>query len=127
MIYLDTSAAVKTLFAESDSESIRALFTEEQPFVSSRVFALEVHSAAARRGVPEERAVELVSRVTLITLDDSVMDAAIAGGSGLRTLDTLHLATALRLEGLVDAMLSFDRELLDRAREAGISPHPLCA
>jgi len=125
VIYLDTSAAVKTLFAEADSESIRALFADEQPFVSSRVFELEVHSAAARRGVAEERAAELVRKVTLVAVDDAVVDAALAAGSALRTLDALHLATALQLGGVVETMLSFDKELLEQAQARGIPPHPL--
>ncbi|MBS1674769.1 MAG: hypothetical protein JSS74_12500 [Actinobacteria bacterium] len=47
--------------------------------------------------------------------------------SGLRAPGALHRATALELEDAVDSMLSFDTELLERARDAGIPPHPLCA
>lgn len=127
MIYLDTSAAVKALLGEEHSDAVRELLDTEERFVSSRLFALEIASVTRRRNADREASARLLGRIDLVTLDDAVVDQAVAAGSGLRTLDALHLATAVQLEDVIDAMLSFDRELLRRAEQAGIPPHPLCA
>ena len=127
MIYLDTSAAVKALIEEEQSEAIRDLLDSEQRFVSSRLFALELAAVTERRNADRDKSARLLQRVALVSLDDAVVDQAVVARSGLRALDALHLATALQLEGAVDSMLSFDSELVDKAREAGIPPHPLVA
>lgn len=127
MIYLDTSAAIKALVGEEHSDAIRDLLDGDQRFVSSRLFELELAAVTQRRNADREDSERLLRRIDLVSLDDSVVDQAVTARSGLRTLDALHLATATRLGDIVDSMLSFDRELVERAREAGIPPHPLCA
>ncbi|KJL34536.1 type II toxin-antitoxin system VapC family toxin [Microbacterium azadirachtae] len=127
MIYLDTSAAVKVLIVEEQTQEMRDLFGGTEPLVSSRLLELELAVALQRRGGEEERVSRVLSRISLFTLDDGVLAKALEARSGLRALDALHLATALQLEGIVDSMLSFDRELVQRAQAAGIPPHPLCA
>jgi len=127
MIYLDTSAAVKVLIAEEQTQEMRELFASTQSLVSSRLLELELATALQRRGGAESEASLVLSRVALFALDDGVLAKALESRSGLRALDALHLATALQLEGTVDSMLSFDRELVERAQKAGIPPHPLCA
>ena len=126
MIYLDTSAAVKVLIAEEQTQEMRELFASTQSLVSSRLLELELATALQRRGGAESEASLVLSRVALFALDDGVLAKALESRSGLRALDALHLATALQLEGTVDSMLSFDRELVERAQKAGIPPHPLC-
>lgn len=125
MIYLDTSAAVKALVPEEGTGAVRTVLTGVEPLVSSRLLALELHSAVRRRGIDDDGVDELLARIQLISLDDVIVDAAITARSGLRALDAVHLATALQLEDAVDSILCFDRELLDRAERAGIPPHPL--
>lgn len=127
MIYLDTSAAIKAIIPERGTGEIRDLFARGETLIASRLLALELTAVTQRRGAGEDEAARTLDRVNLVTLDDQVLDRAMRIRSGLRAPDALHLATALQLEGLVDSMLSFDRELLERAREAGIPPHPLCA
>lgn len=127
MIYLDTSAAVKVLIIEEQTQPMRGLFASTESLVSSRLLEVELAASLQRRGGEEQGISLVLSRVALLALDDAIVDKALEMRSGLRALDALHLATALQLEGIVDSMLSFDRELLERAREAGIPPHPLCA
>ena len=127
MIYLDTSAAIKAIIPEPGTDEIRGLFASGEMLIASRLLALELAAVTQRRGAGEDEAARTLERVNLVTLDDQVLDRAMEIRSGLRAPDALHLATALRLEDLVDSMLSFDKELLERAREAGIPPHPLCA
>lgn len=120
MIYLDTSAAAKVLIDEAESDSIRNLFVENTEFVSSRLLAVELHALADRRMVSADAAQELLDRVALVSLGDSILEAAITMHSGLRPLDALHLATAVRLKGVLSGILTFDNELADAAARHGI-------
>ena len=127
MIYLDTSAAVKVLIVEEQTQEMRKLFAGTESLVSSRLLELELATALQRRGGEESGASLVLSRVALLSLDDDVVTKALEDRSRLRALDALHLASATRLGDMVGSMLSFERELVERAQEAGIPPHPLCA
>lgn len=121
MIYLDTSAAAKVLSDETGSEGVRRLFDDGTAFVSSRLLAAELHSVADRRAVDTEAVTELLSRIALVSLDDDTLQHAIDLHSGLRTLDALHLAAALRLSSVISGILTFDDELAAAAEHHGLS------
>ena len=120
MIYLDTSAAAKALIDEDGSEAVRRLFADDTPFVSSKLLAVELHAVADRRMISAAAAQELLDRVALVALNDGILEEAISMHSGLRTLDALHLATAVRLKDAVTGILTFDTELADAAARQDI-------
>ncbi|UUT34416.1 type II toxin-antitoxin system VapC family toxin [Microbacterium elymi] len=121
MIYLDTSAAVKALVDESGSVQMRALLSGDAPLISSRLFAVELQAVVDRRGIDADAAARVVDRIALASLDDAVADRAIILRSGLRTLDALHLATALELGDIVTGFLSYDAELNAAAQAHGLT------
>lgn len=121
MIYLDTSAAAKAIIEEPESEAIRKLFADGAPFVSSKLLAVELHSVADRRVIDSADADDLLDRVALVSLDAEVMDRAITMHSGLRTLDALHLATAIHVGTAITGILTFDNELAAAAERHGIA------
>ena len=123
MIYLDTSAAAKVLIDEAESDSIRRLFADNTEFVSSKLLAVELHAVADRRMISTDAAQELLDRVALVSLGDGILDDAITMHSGLRTLDALHLATAVRLRDAISGMLTFDNELAAAATCQGVPVH----
>lgn len=125
MIYLDTSAAAKAIIEEPESEAIRELFADGTQFVSSKLLAAELHSVADRRVIDPADADDLLDRVALVTLDSEIMDRAITMHSGLRTLDALHLATAVYLGTAITGILTFDKELAGAAVRYGIRPAAL--
>lgn len=120
MIYLDTSAAAKALIDEADSEIVRRMFAEDTQFVSSKLLAVELHAVADRQFIASDAVQELLDRVALVSLDDSLLDDAISMHSRLRTLDALHLATAVRLKGAISSIITFDKELAEAASRNGI-------
>lgn len=68
----------------------------------------------------EARAV--LGDVDLVPLNRAVQDlAAEVGGPLLRTLDALHLASALVLGDAVSAVVCYDVRLADAARAAGLT------
>ncbi|WP_067245903.1 type II toxin-antitoxin system VapC family toxin [Microbacterium resistens] len=120
MIYVDTSAVLKAVIAEEGSDRVRALFAEGVPLVSSRLLEVELHAASQRSGVPRERVEALVDRIALIALDDEVVEHAVSAASGLRSLDALHLATALLVAEDLEGFLTFDDELGRAAAARGL-------
>ena len=67
----------------------------------------------------EARAV--VGDLDLVPVDRAVQDVACdIGAPGLRTLDALHLASALLLGEAMTAFVTYDHRLADAARAAGL-------
>ena len=58
--------------------------------------------------------------IALIALDDEVVERAVSEASGLRSLDALHLATALLVAEDLEGFLTFDDELGRAAAARGL-------
>lgn len=120
--YLDTSAAVKALVEEEDSNALIERLSglrAEGAIVSSMLLVVELGRAAQRRFVDQEAADRLLSAIELASMTDGVYRRAGAlPGEHLRSLDALHLAAALHLD--VDGMLTYDQRLAQACREAGL-------
>lgn len=124
MIYLDTSAAAKALIDEDGSAAMRRAFADGTPFVSSRLLAVELHALADRRAISTDAAQELLDRVALVSLSDDTLARAVVLHSGLRTLDALHLATALEIGDALTSILTFDLEFAAAAERFGLDAGP---
>ncbi len=126
MIYLDSSALLKLLFEESESEALALWISERAgaPMVTSELAKAEVVRAARRLDadvVPAARA--LVSQLDLIPLRGGLLDeAADAGTPRLRTLDAIHLVSAVSIRAELTAFVSYDNRLVTAAEAAGIPP-----
>lgn len=120
LTYLDTSAAMKLVFEEQESESIADHLAHdlEGTLVASWLLHTELRCAAGRRGEPADALLSAVLRLT--DLVDVTRGDLIAAGAlaPLRAQDAIHLATAMRLG--VDAMITYDRELAAAAARADI-------
>lgn len=94
----------------------------EQPMVTSELGRVEVLRAARRVGDPvlaEARAV--VGDLDLVPLNRAVQDVACdIGDPLLRSLDALHLASALLLGAELTTFIAYDRRLTDAAQAAGL-------
>lgn len=124
MIYLDTSAAAKALIDEDGSAAMRQAFADGTDFVSSRLLAVELHAVADRRAISTDAAQELLDRLALVSLSDDTLARAVELHSGLRTLDALHLATALEIGDAIKSILTFDLEFAAAAERFGINAGP---
>ena len=121
--YLDTSAAMKLLVEEPESEALATFLTAlptGDRLVASWLLHTELHCAAGRHPDDLDRDdVNLVlDTVTLVdsTRGDLLTAATLPGG--LRSNDALHLAVALRCGA--DRMLTYDEELARAATSAGV-------
>lgn len=121
--YLDSSAFVKLVVEEEESAALRRHLAEQGArFVSSALLRTEA-MRAVRHAEPEMVASMRVAlrRVDLVGLDDRILDAA-AGldPDVLRTLDAIHLATAMALGDDLTAIVSYDERMLQAARFLGL-------
>lgn len=118
--YFDTSAAMKLLVPEAESGALfEELARPGRRLIASWLLHTELHCAAGRN--PTAITLDAVSEaLDLITLIDVTRgDLLVAGTHApLRSNDALHLATALRLGA--DEMITYDSELAEAARNAGI-------
>lgn len=125
MIYLDSSALMKMVRREVETAALGEWLVRrpEQQVVSSELARVEVLRAARRVGghaMAEARAV--VADLDLIPLDHAVQDIACdIGDPALRTLDALHLASALLLAEELTAFVAYHHRLTDAARAAGLT------
>lgn len=122
MAYLDTSAYVKLPLRELGHEDLRYELSRWSGFVSSMLLGVEAIRACVRYGTgyaADARA--WLGDVALVPIDDEVMDrAATLGPSGLRTLDALHLATALTIRDEIGAFFTYDQRLAEAAADHGL-------
>jgi predicted nucleic acid-binding protein len=124
LIYLDTSAFLKTMFDGPQSPAIaRYLNAVDSPrFVSSTLLAVEARRGALRVNPRRLPRVDLaLLRVAQIEIDGPVVETASRlPDPMLRSLDAIHLATALLIRKDIDVLLSYDQRMLAAAAAHGL-------
>ena len=120
--YLDSSAAVKLIVAETESAALRS-WLRGRAVTSSALLRVEVVRAIRPHGaLAVDRAVHLIRQLELVRISRLVLDrAADLGPSQLRTLDAIHLATASLTSGSSTALVSYDQRLLHAAGSLGLA------
>lgn len=122
--YLDTSALVKLVVAETETEALRAwIGAADTPLVSSDLTRTEL-LRAVRRMAPDElvRARRVLDSLTLLTLTTATFEsAARLDPAVLRSLDALHVASALELEDELQGLVAYDDRLAVAAQAQGIA------
>jgi len=124
LFYLDSSALVKLIAQEPETPALVSLLEPRPEVVSSALARVEVLRAVARaRGGKRalERAREVLSRVVLVAMDDPILEAAATlDPVEMRSLDAIHLATALALGAETEAIVSYDARLNAAAVAIGL-------
>jgi predicted nucleic acid-binding protein len=122
IVYLDSSAIVKLVVREPETEALLAFLEPRQVRVTSALARVEVVRAVRRHGGPATtRARELLDGLNLLALDDALLDdAAAIDADELRSLDAIHIASAQQLQAELDALVSYDERMLTAARALGL-------
>ena len=123
MIYVETSAVAKLLVEETESATLAAhldeLAAQDVSLRSCLLLETELRRLATRVGVPQDVVSDVLDRFDLVEPDRGVYrDAGLLPGPSLRSLDALHVATALRSE--CRTMITYDAQQAHAARTAGI-------
>jgi uncharacterized protein len=115
VLYLDSSALVKLTVREPETAALEAELMRWSLCATSSITAIEVSRATARarlqrRAVLAPRDVEdLVSTTVEMVLTDRVRHAASTlAPAQLRTLDAIHVASALALGTDLAAVVTYD-------------------
>ncbi|MGH3183423.1 MAG: type II toxin-antitoxin system VapC family toxin [Streptosporangiaceae bacterium] len=121
-VYLDTSAVNKLILAEPESEALRVFLASWPERVASALVEVEAGRALLRTTTVgrEARLRQVLARLTLIGLDSALLQRAGAiAPASLRSLDAIHLATALSIPGLA-GMVVYDQRLAAAAAQHGL-------
>ena len=91
--------------------------------VSSALIRVEATRACARYGAKYVSRAELaLARLAIVPVDDAVLRlAAELDPPALRSLDAIHLATALSLGADLGVLVTYDLRLQAAARDAGVN------
>jgi predicted nucleic acid-binding protein len=119
-VYLDSSAIVKLVVREPETEALLGFLAPGQLQVTSALARVEVVRAVRRHG-RAATARALLDSLSLLALDDALLDhaAAIDGGE-LRSFDAIHIASAQQLEGELHALVTYDQRMLTAAQALGL-------
>ena len=122
-LYLDSSAFVKLVVEEKETAAVRTFLAERDGRrVASALLRTESLRAVRHLGPDALAAIrEGLRRVDLIGIDDRILDAAgTLEPLVLRTLDAIHLATAMAVGDDLEAIVTYDDRMVDAARLLGL-------
>jgi predicted nucleic acid-binding protein len=113
---------VKLPLQEVEHRALLEELAKWDGYVSSALLAVESVRACGRYG--SEYAIQARSwleGLALMPLNDAVLDLATSlDPAGLRSLDALHLATALSIREEVGALITYDQRLAEAAQGMGL-------
>jgi uncharacterized protein len=121
--YLDASALVKLIVVEAGSDKLAAWIMDRPTLVTSRLGIIETWRAALRMpAIDRGLMARTLAPVVVIELSPSTADAAgRVAPVHLRTVDAIHLASALAIGPELDAFVTYDSRLAEAAVEAGLA------
>lgn len=124
MLYVDSSAFVKAISATEDGRAVRTLFADHPDgLISSALLDVEVGRALARSGESDSAlAARLLATVRRIDISRGIISIAAqaALGTNLRSLDAIHLATALAVPEAV-TVVTYDHRLTEACASSGLT------
>lgn len=120
--YFDASAIAKLIREEQESLALVDFLDEPMEAVTSALSAVEVPRALSRYGVAVEEVSEALKGLIVVSIDADILGRAGAlEPPALRSLDALHLATAMAVgtDGL--QVVTYDDRLAAAARAHGLT------
>jgi predicted nucleic acid-binding protein len=122
-VYLDTSAFVKLIVTEPESEALRARLRRWPERASATLLRTETVRALRRSGNEPlvGKARRLFASILLIRVDEPLLDrAGELEPRELRSLDAVHLAAALSIGPDLGVLLTYDERLRQAALLQGL-------
>ena len=121
--YVDSSAMLKLAFTEPESVQLREWLTQEQPVLVGSDLVRTETIRAVRRTFPEQldRALTTLGLLNLLRVTPTAFRrASDLGPESLRSLDALHLASALELGEDLEGMITYDSRLTVACARHGV-------
>jgi predicted nucleic acid-binding protein len=124
LLYLDSSALVKLVLPEAESEALLESLSAWPVRITSELARVEVVRATRRATAQpeaERRAWEVLTGLHLLKVDNDIFSAAARlEPRSLRSLDAIHLASALSLGADLGAIVIYDSNLAAAAEGHGL-------
>jgi uncharacterized protein len=121
-IYLDSAAVVKLVHAENETRALRRWLDDriDSPWTSSALLEIEAFRALARYAPQAaSRLHPVLDLITLVDIDAGIrILAQTVRPATVRSLDAIHLATALSVRPAT--FVTYDKRLADAARGASL-------
>jgi uncharacterized protein len=113
---------VKLLVVEHESVALASFLERSaEPLVTSRVGVIELHRVARRIRAHPDRSNAVAVTLGVIEIDTGVEAAAIEVDPRLRSLDAIHLASALSSRDELHGFVCYDLRLAAAAADAGLA------
>ncbi|MBA3475974.1 MAG: type II toxin-antitoxin system VapC family toxin [Actinobacteria bacterium] len=121
-IYADSSALVKLAVGEPETEALQAFLRADRVELTSSTLAVVEVQRGARIADPitgAQRSRAVLDGIRLLELDRALLEDAVSYTSAhVRSLDAIHLASAIRIGS--KQILVYDRRLAEAAAAAGL-------
>jgi predicted nucleic acid-binding protein len=121
--YLDASAVVKLLVQEVETTALRRRLRSWPRRASSALLRVELLRTVRRAGMPRlmEGARRQLANIDLVRLDDDLLERATdIEPATARSLDAIHLATALSIGSDLAAVVTYDARMSAAAQALGL-------
>ena len=122
--YIDTSAVVKLVTVETETAAMHEWIAATSPeLVTSELLRTELLRTAARIGIAGTLAIdEALNAIDFLPATTAVFDTAgRLEPVDLRSLDAIHLATALDLQDDCEGIVAYDDRLIRAAAAQGLT------
>lgn len=125
MLYLDTSAVMKLVHPEAETVALRQWLGQhpDLPWVASSLIEVEL-VRAVRVAAPAHlvHIPTVLARLEMLEIDGIVRgNAAAVLPATVRSLDAIHLATALEIAADLTAVVTYDKRFGEAAEAAGLT------
>lgn len=122
MIYLDACALIALSVQRDPVDDLVAFLKQhpETPLGSSSIGFMETVRGAAEYGHYPNILAELQSLYAEFTVTAEIIEIGSTLPRRIRSFDALHLATAISIVDYLTAFISYDRRLIQAARDHGL-------
>jgi len=126
--YLDASAAVKLVKPEKETRGLLKFLgldagtVQSGRLISSDLLRTELIGTVLRAGLPVAAGLRVLDAVVLFRMSPQICEAAgtLVGQLDIRSLDALHLATAVSHKTQLLGLVTYDRKLAEGAESLGL-------
>ncbi len=119
--YLDSSALVKLIAIESETAALRNELARWPQRTASILASVEATRAAWRLGGSAPTiALRVLAGLDLLAIEPIIPAAMHLGGSTLRSLDAIHLATAASIASEIGVLITYDHRMAIEGQALGL-------
>ncbi len=123
IVYLDSSAVIPLIRAEDSTPKVREYLQDLRPdqhyLISGRIIETEMRRVATRLDIDQSEVSSISRGIEIIEITPAIFRAAgQTRPQHLRSLDALHLATALAANA--SAMITLDQRFGEACSEVGL-------